>query len=48
MQAQATVATATLLITREVKEHVNVFHTMTDLLNAYICIRMLRWEDLAR
>ena len=34
-------AVPALLITREIREHVNVFHTMTDLFNAYIALTML-------
>ena len=34
-------ALPTLLVTREVTEHANVFHTLTDLLNVYISLRML-------
>lgn len=34
----------TLLVTREIEEHANVFHTMTDMLNVYITLRMLRWD----
>ena len=34
----------TLLVTREIEEHANVFHTMTDLLNVYITLRMLGWD----
>ena len=36
--------TPTLLVTREIEEHANVFHTMTDMLNVYITLRMLRWD----
>lgn len=35
----------TLLVTREVEEHANVFHTMTDLLNVYITTRFLGWGE---
>ena len=34
-------AVPALLVTREIREHVNVFHTMTDLFNAYIALTML-------
>ena len=37
-----------LLVTREVREHANVFHTLTDLLNVYISLRMLGREHLSR
>lgn len=37
-----------LLVTREVTEHVNVFHTLTDLLNVYISLRMLGLENQSR
>lgn len=37
----------TLLITREIEEHANVFHTMTDLLNVFISLRLLQWEDVS-
>lgn len=33
-----------LFVTREIKEHANVFHFMTDLLNVYISLRMLGWD----
>ncbi|KAK9846728.1 hypothetical protein WJX84_010568 [Apatococcus fuscideae] len=36
--------TPALLVTREIEEHANVFHTMTDLLNVYITLRVLRWD----
>lgn len=39
---------ATLFVTREVAETGNVFHVLTDLLNAYITLRMLGWEDVKR
>ena len=35
----------TLLVTREIHEHANVFHTLTDLLNVHITLHMLGWED---
>ena len=38
----------TLFVTREVVETGNVFHVLTDLLNAYITLRMLGWEDIGR
>ncbi|KAL3132619.1 hypothetical protein ABBQ32_009147 [Trebouxia sp. C0010 RCD-2024] len=38
----------TLLVTREVTEHANVFHTLTDLLNVYISLRMLNLESHRR
>ena len=41
-------AVPALLITREICEHVNVFHTMTDLFNAYIALTMLGWADTPR
>ena len=37
-----------LLITREIREHENVFHTMTDLFNAYIALTMLGWAGTPR
>lgn len=37
--------TPTLLLTREIEEHANVFHTMTDLLNAFLSLRVLGWES---
>lgn len=37
-----------LFVTREVAETGNVFHVLTDLLNAYITLHMLGWEDLKR
>lgn len=37
-----------LLVTREVTEHANVYHTLTDLLNVYISLRMLSWESHSR
>ena len=36
--------TRTLLATREIHEHANVFHTLADLLNVYITLHMLGWE----
>lgn len=41
-------AELTLLVTREVTEHANVFHTLTDLLNVYISLRMLNLESHSR
>lgn len=38
----------TLLVTREVTEHANVYHTLTDLLNVYISLRMLDLESHSR
>ncbi len=34
---------ATLLVTREAREHANVFHMLTDMLNVFITLRMLGW-----
>ncbi len=41
----AVVDVPVLLVTREAQEYNNVFHTMTDVLNAYITLRMLGWES---
>ena len=41
-------AVPALLVTREIREHVNVFHTMTDLFNAYIALTMLGWTGTPR
>ncbi|PRW45163.1 EGF domain-specific O-linked N-acetylglucosamine transferase [Chlorella sorokiniana] len=38
----------TLVVTRETKEHANVFHTFTDLLNTYITLKVMGWEDKPR
>jgi hypothetical protein len=38
----------TLLVTREVLETGNIFHVLTDLMNAYITLRMLGWEKRQR
>ena len=38
----------TLFLTREISEHANVFHTMTDLLNVFITLEMLAWHDKDR
>lgn len=38
----------TLLVTREVQEHANVFHTLTDLMNVYISLRMLGMQHHRR
>ncbi|KAI7846398.1 hypothetical protein COHA_000109 [Chlorella ohadii] len=38
----------TLVVTRETKEHANVFHTFTDLLNTYITLQVMGWEDRPR
>ncbi|KAL4448126.1 hypothetical protein ABPG75_005345 [Micractinium tetrahymenae] len=38
----------TLFVTREVAEHANVYHTMTDLLNVFVTLRMLGWEHQPR
>jgi hypothetical protein len=38
----------TLLVTREVRESGNVFHVLTDMLNAFITLRMLGWEGQPR
>lgn len=38
----------TLLVTRESLEYYNVFHTFTDLLNAYITTVMLGWDGSPR
>jgi len=35
----------TLLVTRESQETGNVFHVVTDLFNAFITLRMLRWDS---
>lgn len=37
-----------LLVTRESQEYTNVFHTFTDVLNAFITMRMLGWEQRPR
>uniref|UniRef100_A0A1D1ZP74 Glycosyltransferase 61 catalytic domain-containing protein n=1 Tax=Auxenochlorella protothecoides TaxID=3075 RepID=A0A1D1ZP74_AUXPR len=34
----------TLFVTREVREHANLFHCLTDLLNAFLTLRMLGWQ----
>ncbi|KAK9819676.1 hypothetical protein WJX72_000981 [[Myrmecia] bisecta] len=47
-QAGAISDTPVLLVTREFKEHTNVFHTLTDILNVYISLRMLGWLGLKR
>ncbi|KAL0034323.1 hypothetical protein WJX77_009296 [Trebouxia sp. C0004] len=47
-QVQSREALPSLLVTREVTEHVNVFHTLTDLLNVYISLRMLGLENQSR
>ena len=36
----------TLLVTREIEEHANVFHTLTDILNVYISTKMLGWDQI--
>ena len=41
-------AQPTLLVTREVTEHANVYHTLTDILNVYISLRMLNLELQSR
>ncbi|GAB4817514.1 hypothetical protein N2152v2_004560 [Parachlorella kessleri] len=38
----------TLIVTREINEHANVFHTLTDMLNVYITLLMLGWQDAPR
>ncbi len=48
LQVQSREALPSLLVTREVTEHVNVFHTLTDLLNVYISLRMLGLENQSR
>ena len=40
--------TPTLLVTREIREHANVFHMLTDMLNSYISVRTMGWEGLPR
>ena len=50
MQGYSRESVVSLLVTREVTEHANVYHTLTDLLNVYISLRMLgldkhdRWQ----
>ena len=48
MQVDAAEVLPTLLVTREVQEHANVFHTLTDILNVYISLRMLGIQHHAR
>ncbi len=48
LQVQSREALPSLLVTREVTEHVNVFHTLTDLLNVYISLRMLGLDNQSR
>lgn len=48
MQGLSREAEPTLLVTREVTEHANVYHTLTDLLNIYISLRMLNLESHSR
>lgn len=36
------------MITREIREHGNVFHAFTDLLNVHISLRMLGWQGRRR
>lgn len=38
----------TLLVTREIREHANVYHTFTDLLNVYISVAVMGWQSCAR
>ena len=47
-QVDAVDETPTLLVTREIREHANVFHMLTDMLNAYISVRTMGWEGLPR
>lgn len=48
MQGLGREAEPTLLVTREVTEHANVYHTLTDLVNVYISLRMLNLESRSR
>lgn len=48
MQGLGREAEPTLLVTREVTEHANVYHTLTDLVNVYISLRMLNLESHSR
>jgi hypothetical protein len=38
----------TLIATREVREHGNVFHAFTDMMNVYIALRVMRWQGKRR
>jgi len=38
----------TLLVTREIREHANVFHMLTDMLNVHISVRTMGWEGRPR
>lgn len=40
----AVIDTPVLLVTRESQEYSNVFHAFTDVLNAFITMRMLAWD----
>ncbi len=44
LQVERTEETPTLIVTREIEEHANVFHSMTDLLNVFVTLRMLQWD----
>ena len=35
----------TVLVTREIEEHANVFHTLTDILNVYLSTKLLGWDQ---
>lgn len=35
----------TLFVTREVHEHANLYHCLTDLMNAFLTLRMLGWRS---
>ena len=48
MQVETAEVLPTLLVTREVQEHANVFHTLTDLMNVYISLRMLGMQHHPR
>jgi hypothetical protein len=48
VQVDAVEETPTLLVTREIKEHANVFHMLTDMLNVYISVRTMSWEGVPR
>ncbi|KAK2077117.1 hypothetical protein QBZ16_004751 [Prototheca wickerhamii] len=42
-QAPTAASLPTLLVTREIHEHANLYHTLTDLLNAHVTLRVLGW-----
>ena len=48
LQVDVIDVTRTLLVTREIEEHANVFHALTDLLNVYISLWMLGWLEEPR